>query len=72
MIAVIPGEQQGVVYTHSTDEMIMEIISLLKSPERRQQLGQAGLNYVTQAHSYDKIAHQLEARLEGAVKKKRE
>jgi len=67
MIAMIPGEQQGVVYTHSTDEMIMEIISLLKSTERRQQLEQAGLNYVTQVHSYDKISQQLETTLNKLV-----
>jgi len=61
MIAVIPGEEQGVVYARSADEMTEEIISLLKSTGRRQQLGQAGLNYVTQAHNYDKIAQKLEA-----------
>ena len=68
MIAVISGEQQGVVYANSADDMVSEIVSLLKSAEHRQQLGQAGLNYVKQVHSHDKIAHQLEARIEEAIR----
>ena len=70
MVAVIPGEHQGIVYTNSVDEMVAEIALLVKSTERRQQLEQAGLNYVKQVHSYDKIAHQLEARLEQIIKDK--
>jgi len=45
-------------------------VSLLKSTKHRQQLGQAGLNYVKRVHSHEKIAHQLEARLEAAIKEK--
>jgi len=63
MMAVISGEHQGVVYTGSPGEMMAEVISLLESTQRRQQLEQAGLNYAKQVHSYDKIAHQLEATL---------
>jgi glycosyltransferase involved in cell wall biosynthesis len=63
MIAVIPGEHQGVVYVSSPDGMVSEVISLFKSPERRQQLERAALSYVEQEHGYDKIAHQLEAAL---------
>ena len=71
MIAVIPGEQQGVVYTNNTDDMVREMVSLLKSTERRQKLERNGLNYVMQVHSYDKIARQLEASLEEVIKEKR-
>ena len=71
MIAIVPGEHQGIVYADSPGEMVAEVISLLKSSEQRQQLGQAGLNYVTQVHSYDKVAHQLESRLEEVIRKKR-
>ena len=71
MIAVISGENEGVVYTNSADGMVEKIISLLKSTEDRQQLEQAGLNYVKHVHSYDKIAHQLEARIKETVKYKR-
>ena len=70
MVAVISGEDQGVVYANSVDGMMGEIVSLLKSTKHRQQLGQAGLNYVRQVHSYDKIAHQLEAILEEVIKEK--
>jgi glycosyltransferase involved in cell wall biosynthesis len=70
MVAVIPGEHQGIVYTNRVDEMVAEIALLVKSTERRQQLEQAGLNYVKQVHSYDKIAHQLEARIEQIIKDK--
>lgn len=71
MIAVIPGEQQGVVYADNADEIVREIVSLLKSTKRRQQLEDNALNYVMQVHSHDKIAHQLEARLEEVIKEKR-
>ena len=71
MTAIIPGRQQGVVYANTPGEMVSEVISLLKSSEDRRQLGQAALSYVKQEHSYDKIAHQLEARLEEIIKEKR-
>ena len=70
MVAVIPGEDQGVIYANSADDMAREMVYLLKSTERRQQLGHAGLNYVKQVHSYDKIAHQLETILEEVIKEK--
>ena len=70
MMAVIPGEQQGVVYTIGMDGMVEEVASLLKSPERRQKIEQAGLNYVKQVHSHDAIARQLEAHIEEAVRDK--
>ncbi len=60
MKAVVSGEDQGIVYADSPDAMIAGVVSLLKAHQRRQQLGQAGLDYVRQAHSYDKITHQLE------------
>ncbi len=70
LMSVIAGEDQGVIYVSSIHEMIEEIASLLKSTERRQQLGYAGLNYVRQVHSYEKIAHQLEIILEEVIKEK--
>ena len=71
MIAVTPGEEQGAVFSNSAGDMVTEIISLLKSTARRQQLGKAGLNYVTQVHSRDKIVYQLEASIEEVIKEKR-
>lgn len=60
---LIPDESRGVIYANSADDMAREVLSLLKSAENRQRLGQAGLNYVKQAHDQQKIAHQLEAEL---------
>jgi glycosyltransferase involved in cell wall biosynthesis len=71
MIAMIPGENQGIIYVNSPDEMIGEIISLLKSTKRRQQLEQAALDYVKQVHCSDKIARQLEARIKQIIKNER-
>jgi len=71
MIAVIAGEHQGVVYANNHGDMVAEVLSLLKSTERRQQLEYAGLNYVRQVHSYEGIARQLESRLEEVIEEKR-
>jgi glycosyltransferase involved in cell wall biosynthesis len=68
---ILPGESHGVVYANNAADMAREVITLLKSAERRQELGGAGLNYVRQTHSYEKIAHELERILEEAIKEKR-
>ena len=70
LMSVIAGEDQGVIYVNSIPEMVTEAVSLLKSTERRQQLGHAGLNYVRQVHSCEKIAHQLETMLDEIIKEK--
>ncbi|MFC2066156.1 glycosyltransferase [Chloroflexota bacterium] len=70
MIAVISGERQGVLYTSSVDDMTLKITWLLKSPEHRHELEQAGLDYVQQVHSYEKIAGQLEEYIKEAVRDK--
>jgi len=67
---ILPGESHGVVYANNADEMAKEVISLLKSDERRQRLGEAGLNYVRQKYSHEKISHELETILEEAIKEK--
>jgi len=70
LMSVIAGEDQGVIYVNSIPEMVTEAVSLLKSTERRQQLGHAGLNYVRQVHSCEKIAYQLETMLDEIIKEK--
>ena len=67
---LLPGESHGVVYANSADEMTREVISLLKSAERRQQLGDAGLNQVREIYSHEKIAHELETILEEVIEEK--
>lgn len=64
MKAVIPGEQQGIVYTDDTHDVGEKIVSLLKSGEYRERLGQQGLTYIRRKHSYETIAHELELILE--------
>ena len=67
---LLPGESHGVVYATSAVDMVKEVISLLKSTERRRELGHAGLNHARRSYSYEKIAHQLETILEEAIKEK--
>jgi glycosyltransferase involved in cell wall biosynthesis len=61
--SLIPDESQGVVYADSPADMAEKVISLMKSLERRQKLGQAGVEYVRKMHDQRKIAHQLESGL---------
>jgi len=69
---LLPGESHGVVYATSAADMAKEVISLLRSAERRQKLGQAGLNHAKRTHSYEKIAHELETILTKAIKEKQD
>ncbi len=68
---LLPGESQGVVYVNNAADMAKKVVSLLKSTERRQKLGYAGLNHVRRNYSHKKIARQLEKILEEAIKEKR-
>ena len=68
---LLPGESHGVVYANSPAEMIPEVITLLKSPERRQRLGEAGVSQIRGKYSYDKIAEDLEIILQEAIREKR-
>lgn len=53
------NEEQGVIYIDNGLEQA-EILKLLRSDERRNKLGQAGLDYVKETHSYGRIIKQLE------------
>lgn len=68
---LLPGESHGVVYADSPTEMVTEVITLLKSPERRRVLGEAGVRQVRGKYTYDKIAEELETILAEAIKEKR-
>jgi len=67
---LLPDESHGVVYSASPSEMTGEVISLLKSPERRQRIEKAGLNQIREKYSQGKIALELESILEELVKEK--
>jgi glycosyltransferase involved in cell wall biosynthesis len=69
--ALISGEQQGIVYTDNGPPMAQEIVSLLKSTERRDRLGLAGLAHVLQVNSHKSIASKLESYLEQVINSKR-
>ncbi|MBN1161419.1 MAG: glycosyltransferase [Dehalococcoidales bacterium] len=71
LISVIPGEDQGVIYMDSMTAMAKEVVSLLKSTERRQRLGQNGLNYTNKNHRSEEVGHQLEKILEEVIAKKK-
>ncbi|MFC1951690.1 glycosyltransferase family 4 protein [Chloroflexota bacterium] len=67
---LLSGESQGVVYVNDAADMAEKVVSLLKSTERRQKLGHAGLNHVRRNYSHKKIALQLEKILEEEIKEK--
>jgi len=67
MKAMIAGEEQGIVYVDSVNEMVDEVVSLLKDTERRHRIGQNGLEYVRRVHDCRKVAGQLEEILERMV-----
>ena len=71
MVAVISGEDEGVMYSDGVEEMPAKIVALLKSKEHRQRLEHAGLTYVQRKHSNERIAHQLEEKLEEVIRNKR-
>ena len=68
--AIIAGEGQGVVYANDDSKMALEVLSLLKSDERRKKLGQNGLEYVKQNHDCRQVAKQLESVLVDLVGRK--
>ncbi|MFH1031508.1 MAG: glycosyltransferase family 4 protein [Chloroflexota bacterium] len=71
MLALIPNQSQGVMYIDSYAKMAIEAVNLLRSDRYRQELGQAGLSYVSKIHRHDLVTKQLETRLEEAIKEKR-
>ena len=71
MLPVIPGEEQGVLYTDGAEDMPNKIITLLQSNEHRKNLAKAGLDYVRRVHSHEKVVDELENRLEEAIAEKR-
>ena len=70
IMSLLSGESHGVIYVTTMADMAREVISLLKSPERRHQLGQAGLEHVKHNYSHNKIAHQMETILTELIKEK--
>jgi glycosyltransferase involved in cell wall biosynthesis len=70
LLAVTPGEEQGLVFAGTPEEMAEKLVKLLKEPEYRQRLERNGLEYVRKVHSCESIAAALEARLKEAIDEK--
>lgn len=70
MKALLPEHDCGVVFADNGEDMAQKVIKLLRSPGLRHSLEQKGIIYSRHNHSYEKIARQLEATLEEAIKRK--
>jgi glycosyltransferase involved in cell wall biosynthesis len=67
--SLIPDESKGVLYATTAANMATKVADLLASDKRRQQLEQAGIDYIQQVHAQQKIGQQLEAMLQEIVDK---
>jgi glycosyltransferase involved in cell wall biosynthesis len=67
---ILPGKTHGVLYAREPEKIIEEVIALLKSPERREELGSAGLNKIKKTFSHEKVTAELERILRGLVEQK--
>lgn len=70
LVAVTPGEEQGMVFYHTIEEMVGKLVAILKEPAYRERLERNALDYVRKVHSCDSIAAQLEERLQEAIDEK--
>ena len=67
LMAVTPGEEQGLAFASTPEAIAAKLVSLLKDRGYRQRLEQHGLEYVRRVHSCESIAAQLEVSLKEAV-----
>jgi glycosyltransferase involved in cell wall biosynthesis len=67
LVAVTPGEEQGIAFADTPEDMATKLVELLKNNEYRQRLERNGLEYVKRVHSCESIAAQLENRLKEAI-----
>jgi len=71
LVVMTPGENEGLVYAATPEEMAEKTAALLTDTAYRQKLERNGLNYVNRRHSHQAIAAQLEDSLKEVVKAKR-
>lgn len=71
LVAVTPGEEEGVVFAGTPSEMAEKLVAVLKDDIYRQRLEENGLEYVKKRHSCESIAVELETRLQEAIDQKR-
>jgi glycosyltransferase involved in cell wall biosynthesis len=71
VLAITPGEEQGMVFAADAEEITDKMIMLLKDKAYRDRLGKKGLDYAVKFHSLKAITDQLEASLREAIDKKK-
>jgi glycosyltransferase involved in cell wall biosynthesis len=71
VLAITPGEAQGMVFAADASEITTKIILLLKDKAYRERLGKNGLDYALKHHSLAEVTDQLEASLQEAISKKK-
>ncbi len=65
--SLIPDDSKGIVYAATAADMAAKVADLLASDKQRQQLEQAGIDYIRKVHDQQKIGQQLEAALQEIV-----
>ncbi len=71
LIAVTPGEEQGIAFATTPEAIADRLVALLKDSAYRRRLEKNGLEYVRQVHSVENIAAQLESSLQEAIARKK-
>jgi glycosyltransferase involved in cell wall biosynthesis len=67
--SLIPDESKGVVYTTTAADMATKVADLLLNDKQRQQMEQAGIEYIRRVHDQQKIGQQLETTLHEIIKR---
>jgi glycosyltransferase involved in cell wall biosynthesis len=71
VLAITPGEEQGMVFAADAEEITAKMIMLLKDKVYRERLGKNGLAYAVKFHSLKAVTDQLETTLREAIYKKK-
>jgi len=71
LVAVTPGEEQGIAFAGTPEDMAEKLVNVLKDKEYRRRLERNGLEYVKKVHNCESIAEQLETRLKEAIAAKK-
>jgi len=71
LMDVIEGEEQGVIYAQQGDEYIRALINIISDEKMAQKIGQNGLKYVVENHSWESSTKRLENILLEEVNRKK-
>jgi len=71
LMGVIEGEEQGVIYAQQGDEYIRALINIISDEKMAQKIGQNGLKYVVENHSWESSTRRLENILLEEVNRKK-